>query len=65
MSCNCPALDWWLKDLAAKVQLVKLLQQQDACLCDAFGHHFAVEDMLKTLAMSLAHRPGYREDWRP
>lgn len=74
MTCNCPALNWWLADLAAKRQIVTEVVPRLNSMEDDIHSQFGVGKqldyeesalLLRLLAKPLAHRPGYREEWRP
>lgn len=72
MTCDCPALDWWLKDLAAKRKLVEAHADDHDCV-DSQGRGMWTNhtdewpscSALTLLGEAVAHRPGYREAWRP
>lgn len=66
MSCDCPALDWWLADLAVKRKIVADAMKDPLFVgCDSPAASHDLTPLFKLLARPLAHRPGYREEWRP
>lgn len=50
----------------AKRRLIDFIRRElTDCDCEADGHHYDDVDLLGFLALPYAHRPGYREEWKP